>query len=104
MPGLIEGASRGRGLGHDFLRHIERCQAIVHVIDMATWEPGREPLGDLRVIEQELAGHGGLADRPRLVALNKIDVPDGRELAEMVRPEIALVSVFCKIRPFSYPE
>lgn len=89
VPGLIEGASRGRGLGHDFLRHIERCQAIVHVIDMATWEPGREPLGDLRVIEQELAGHGGLADRPRLVALNKIDVPDGRELAEMVRPELA---------------
>ena len=88
VPGLIEGASEGRGLGHDFLRHIERCQAIVHVIDTATWEPGREPLGDLRIIETELANHGGLEDRPRLIALNKIDVPDGRDLAEIVTPEL----------------
>lgn len=88
VPGLIEGASEGRGLGHDFLRHIERCQAIVHVIDCATWEPGREPLGDLRVIENELAAYGGLADRPRLVALNKIDVPDARELAQIVTPDL----------------
>jgi len=88
VPGLIEGASEGRGLGHDFLRHIERCQAIVHVIDCATWEPGREPLGDLQVIEKELANYGGLEDRPRLVALNKIDVPDARDLAEIVTPDI----------------
>ncbi|WIY83523.1 GTPase ObgE [Propionimicrobium sp. PCR01-08-3] len=88
VPGLIEGASEGRGLGHDFLRHIERCQAIVHVIDCATWEPGREPLGDLKIIEQELANHGGLEDRPRLVALNKIDVPDAREMAEIVQADI----------------
>ena len=88
VPGLIEGASEGRGLGHDFLRHIERCQAIVHVIDCATWEPGREPIGDLDVIETELANYGGLADRPRLVALNKIDIPDARDLAEMVGPEL----------------
>ncbi|MGL5406407.1 MAG: GTPase ObgE [Propionibacteriaceae bacterium] len=84
VPGLIEGASEGRGLGHDFLRHIERCQAIVHVVDMATYEPGRDPLSDLDVIENELASHGGLEDRPRIVALNKVDVPDARDLADIV--------------------
>lgn len=88
VPGLIEGASQGRGLGHDFLRHVERCAALCHVIDCATMEPGRDPLTDLDVIEGELAAHGGLEDRPRLVALNKIDVPDARDLAELVRPEL----------------
>ena len=88
VPGLIEGASEGRGLGHDFLRHIERCEAIVHVIDCATYEPGRDPLTDLDLIEAELAAHGGLDDRPRIVALNKVDVPDGLELAEMTAPDI----------------
>ncbi len=89
VPGLIEGASEGRGLGHDFLRHIERCAAIVHVIDLATMEPGRDPVGDLEVIEQELQKYGGLEDRPRLVALNKIDVPDGRDMADIVTEDIA---------------
>lgn len=84
VPGLIEGASEGRGLGHDFLRHIERCAALVHVIDMATMEPGRAPLDDLETIEAELSRYGGLEDRPRLVALNKIDVPDGRDLSDIV--------------------
>ncbi len=84
VPGLIEGASEGRGLGHDFLRHIERCAALVHVLDMATMEPGRDPASDLDVIETELARYGGLDDRPRLVALNKIDVPDGRDMADIV--------------------
>lgn len=88
VPGLIEGASEGRGLGFDFLRHIERCQAIVHVIDTATFEPGRDPISDLRAIEAELAAHGGLEDRPRIVALNKVDVPDGAEIAEMVAADI----------------
>jgi GTPase len=88
VPGLIEGASEGRGLGHEFLRHVERCAAIVHVIDTATIEPGRNPLDDLDVIEHELASYGGLGDRPRLVALNKIDVPDGREMAELVRSDL----------------
>lgn len=89
VPGLIEGASEGRGLGHDFLRHIERCAALVHVVDLATMEPGRNPVEDLDVIEQELARYGGLEDRPRLVALNKVDLPDGREMAEMVAEEVA---------------
>jgi GTPase len=88
VPGLIEGASEGRGLGHDFLRHIERCAALVHVIDTATMEPGRNPVEDLEVIENELDRYGGLEDRPRLVALNKVDVPDGREIAEMVTEEL----------------
>src|SRR5215212_1365937 len=88
VPGLIEGASEGRGLGHDFLRHIERCAALVHVVDLATMEPGRNPVEDLDVIERELARYGGLEDRPRIVALNKIDLPDGREMVELVADEI----------------
>ena len=88
VPGLIEGASLGKGLGFDFLRHIERCQAIVHVIDLGTYEPGRDPIGDLEVIEAELTAHGGLEDRVRLVALNKLDLPDAPELAEMARVEL----------------
>ncbi|WP_232676463.1 GTPase ObgE [Nocardioides sp. R-C-SC26] len=88
VPGLIEGASDGRGLGHDFLRHIERCAALVHVLDTATMEPGRNPVDDLDVIENELSRYGGLEDRPRLVALNKVDVPDGREIGEMVVEEL----------------
>jgi GTP-binding protein len=88
VPGLIEGASDGRGLGHDFLRHIERCAALVHVIDTATMEPGRNPVEDLDIIENELSRYGGLEDRPRLVALNKIDVPDGRDISEFVLEEL----------------
>jgi len=90
VPGLIEGASEGRGLGHDFLRHIERCAALVHVVDLATLEPGRNPAEDLDVIERELSRYGGLEDRPRLVALNKVDLPDGREMAEMVAADVAV--------------
>src|SRR6188472_3346903 len=84
VPGLIEGAAEGRGLGHDFLRHIERCAALVHVVDTASIEPGRNPVDDLDIIEGELARYGGLEDRPRLVALNKVDVPDGQDIADMV--------------------
>ena len=89
VPGLIEGASHGRGHGHAIRRHKQRSPAIVHVIDCATYEPGRDPLTDLDVIEAELAAHGGLEDRPRLVVLNKVDVPDAAELAEIVTPELA---------------
>ncbi|MGL5811218.1 MAG: GTPase ObgE [Nocardioides sp.] len=88
VPGLIAGAAEGRGLGHEFLRHIERCAAIVHVIDTATMEPGRNPVEDLDIIEAELRSYGGLDERPRLIALNKTDVPDGREIAEMVTDEL----------------
>src|SRR3982751_911740 len=88
VPGLIEGASEGRGLGHDFLRHVERCAALLHVIDLATLEPGRNPVEDLDVMENELAKYGGLEDRPRLVALNKVDLPDGREMVDLVAEDI----------------
>ena len=94
VPGLIEGASEGKGLGLDFLRHVERCSALLHVLDCATLEPGRDPLSDLDVILAELSayqvpeGQVPLGDRPQLVALNKVDVPEARELAELVRPEL----------------
>jgi GTP-binding protein len=88
VPGLIPGASEGKGLGLQFLRHVERCSVLVHVIDMATIEPGRDPVSDLDAIEAELSAYGGLDDRPRLVALNKVDVPDAQELAEMVTADL----------------
>ncbi|MFP5348153.1 MAG: GTPase ObgE [Actinomycetes bacterium] len=106
VPGLIPGASEGKGLGLEFLRHVERCAVLVHVLDCATLEPGRDPVSDLEVIESELdayaveldaavqgADAGGAAalplnQRPRVVALNKVDVPEARELADLVRPEL----------------
>ncbi|MFG2077490.1 GTPase ObgE [Nonomuraea maritima] len=87
VPGLIPGASQGKGLGHEFLRHVERCDMLVHVIDCATMEPGRDPITDYEVIEAELRAYGKLEDRPRMIVLNKADVPDARELAEMVAAE-----------------
>src|SRR6185312_16404363 len=94
VPGLIPGASQGKGLGLEFLRHIERCAVLVHVVDCATVAPGRDPCSDVDALERELAAYtptlgDELASRPRLVVLNKIDVPDARELAELVRPELA---------------
>lgn len=86
VPGLIPGASEGKGLGLEFLRHIERCSVLVHVLDCATLEPNRDPVTDLDVIERELEAYGGLADRPRMVVLNKVDVPEAMELAELVKP------------------
>ncbi|MEJ3749666.1 GTPase ObgE [Actinomycetes bacterium KLBMP 9797] len=88
VPGLIPGAAKGKGLGLEFLRHIERCAVLVHVVDAATMDPGRDPLSDIDAIEAELSEYGGLTDRPRLVVLNKIDVPDARDLAEIVRPDL----------------
>ncbi|PRX96357.1 GTPase ObgE [Allonocardiopsis opalescens] len=94
VPGLIPGASEGRGLGLDFLRHIERCSTLVHVLDCATYESGRDPVSDFEALEAELSAYSAaqgldLADRPRIVVLNKVDVPEGRELAEMVEPMLA---------------
>lgn len=94
VPGLIEGASEGKGLGLEFLRHVERCSALLHVIDCATLEPGRDPISDLDVILGELGaypvpeGQVPLLERPQIVALNKVDVPEARELAEFVRPDL----------------
>ena len=92
VPGLIPGAAAGKGLGLDFLRHVERCAVLLHVLDCATLDPGRDPLSDLDALESELGQYQGtfgeLLAKPRLVALNKVDVPEARELAEMVRPEL----------------
>ena len=92
VPGLIPGASQGKGLGLEFLRHVERCSVLAHVIDCATLEPGRDPLTDLEVIESELAAYQGtyadLLSRPRVVVLNKVDVPEAKDLADMVRPQL----------------
>jgi len=92
VPGLIPGASQGKGLGLDFLRHIERCAVLVHVVDCATFESGRDPVSDVDALEAELARYTpalgeDLDSRPRIVVLNKTDVPDAAELAEMVRSE-----------------
>ena len=117
VPGLIPGASTGRGLGLEFLRHVERCAVIVHVLDGAALEVDRDPLHDLDVIDAELAAYdavraeataqaeaaaaqrrtSGPADpaasplrqRPRLVVINKVDVPDARDLADIVAPDLA---------------
>ena len=94
VPGLIEGASDGKGLGLEFLRHVERCTALLHVLDCATLEPGRDPLSDLDIILGELAaypvpeGQLPLLERPQYIALNKVDVPEGRELADFVRADL----------------
>ncbi|MEU3975051.1 GTPase ObgE [Streptomyces bacillaris] len=88
VPGLIPGASQGKGLGLEFLRHVERCSVLVHVLDTATLESDRDPLSDLDTIEEELRQYGGLEDRPRIVALNKVDIPDGQDLADMIRPDL----------------
>ncbi len=97
VPGLIPGASTGRGLGLQFLRHVERCAVLVHVVDMATMEPGRDPETDIAALEHELAEYsrdaaGGdqldLVGRLRIAVLNKIDVPDGRELVDLVRASL----------------
>ncbi|MEP6597959.1 MAG: GTPase ObgE [Actinomycetota bacterium] len=92
VPGLIPGAAQGKGLGLDFLRHIERCAVLLHILDCATLEPGRDPISDLDAIESELGQYesalGDLLRRPRLIALNKIDIPEAAELAALVRPEL----------------
>ncbi len=88
VPGLIPGASEGKGLGLEFLRHVERCAALVHVLDCGTLESDRDPIKDFEIIERELKNYSAdLSDRPRIIALNKIDLPDGQAIADMVEPQ-----------------
>lgn len=98
VPGLIPGASQGKGLGLDFLRHIERTAVLVHVVDTASLDPGRDPQSDIEALEHELAqyqsaldedtGLGDLMARPRIIVLNKADVPEAEELAEFVKADL----------------
>lgn len=79
IPGLIEGASEGVGLGHEFLRHIERTKMMIHMVDAASTE-GRDPINDIKIINQELANYSeDLAKRPQVIAANKTDVFYGTE-------------------------
>jgi GTP-binding protein len=95
VPGLIPGASEGKGLGHEFLRHIQRTKVIVHVIDCLTYEPGRDPISDFDTIVEELARYDELhndsgspiLERPKLVLLNKIDDRAASDLAELAAAE-----------------
>src|SRR5215217_549243 len=97
VPGLIPGASTGKGLGLQFLRHVERCAVLVHVVDMATMESGRDPETDIEALEHELAMYSGaaaggdeldLVSRLRVAVLNKINVHDARELVDLVRSSL----------------
>ncbi|ASN05112.1 GTPase ObgE [Virgibacillus necropolis] len=88
LPGLIEGASEGVGLGHQFLRHVERTRLIVHVIDMAGTE-GRDPYDDFVKINQELKEYDvKLSDRPQIIAANKMDMPNAEENLELFKEKI----------------
>lgn len=97
VPGLIPGAAQGKGLGLEFLRHIERTEVIAHVIDCATFEPDRDPISDYHALENELGQYAEsldlplgaipIAERPRVIILNKCDIPQARELAEFVKPQ-----------------
>src|SRR5690606_27433325 len=90
MPGLIEGASAGVGLGHEFLRHIERTRVLVHVLDMTA----EDPLANYRLINQELAEFGhGLAEKPQILAMNKMDDEDAAAHVELLEDDLAALDV-----------
>ena len=81
IPGLIAGAAQGAGLGHDFLRHIERTRLLIHLVDVGA----EDPVGDLRVVEKELAAYGhGLVERPRLLVLNKQELMSDDKGPELI--------------------
>ncbi|KAA9000416.1 GTPase ObgE [Paenibacillus spiritus] len=101
LPGLIEGASEGVGLGHEFLRHVERTRIIIHVIDMAGSE-GRDPFEDWVKINEELKQYNaGLADRPQVVAANKMDMPEAQEHLESFRRQLGDIRPDIEIMPIS---
>ena len=88
IPGIIEGASEGAGLGHDFLRHIDRCRLLIHVVDVSGCE-GRDPVEDFETINRELAEYSPqLAGRPMIVAANKIDIAPDRTLVDKLKAHV----------------
>ncbi|WP_442603488.1 GTPase ObgE [Paenibacillus sp. KN14-4R] len=89
LPGLIEGASEGVGLGHDFLRHVERTRAIIHVIDMSASE-GRDPYQDWLTINEEMKQYNAkLEERPQLIVANKMDIPESEEQLAIFKQKLA---------------
>jgi GTP-binding protein len=79
IPGLIEGAHAGAGLGHQFLRHVERCRVLVHLVEGASGDPARSPAKDFAAINRELKLHSkALAEKPQVVAVTKVDLPESR--------------------------
>ncbi|MBE0341343.1 GTPase ObgE [Paenibacillus sp. 28ISP30-2] len=101
LPGLIEGAHEGIGLGHEFLRHIERTRIIIHVVDMAGSE-GRDPFEDWTKINDELKQYNAaLAERPQIVAANKMDMPESEENLAQFKEQIASVRPDLEIMPIS---
>lgn len=101
LPGLIEGAHEGVGLGHEFLRHVERTRLIVHVVDMAGSE-GRDPFDDWQKINDELRLYNAdLEKRPQIVAANKMDMPEAEANLEKFRAEVAKVRGDLEIMPIS---
>jgi GTP-binding protein len=90
IPGLIDGAHAGAGLGHQFLRHVERCRVLVHLVEGANPEPGRTPAADFRAINAELALYSPeLAKKPQIVAVTKVDVPEARAAGEKFAKALA---------------
>jgi GTP-binding protein len=90
IPGLIEGASEGHGLGHQFLRHVERCRVLIHVVDLSAEGEGRAPLQDWQIINRELVRYSKvLAEKPQVVAANKIDLPDAQAKLGKFREALA---------------
>ena len=88
VPGLIEGASEGKGLGHQFLRHIERTALILHLVDLTGGYEDRDPVQDYRAINAELSAYAAeLAERPQIVVANKCDMPDTDVAIEVLREE-----------------
>lgn len=89
IPGLIEGAAEGIGLGHEFLRHVERTRLLAHVIDGSGGLEGRDPLHDFRTIVNEIESYSDeLARKPRVVVINKLDLPEAQDNAEILRMEL----------------
>ena len=118
IPGIIEGASEGAGLGHDFLRHIDRCRLLVHVVDVSGSE-GRDPVADFDAINTELEQYSpDLAKRPQIVAANKVDIMTDPENLERLRAHVeatgsprgkeildnfsAFLPKFKKVLPYDY--
>ena len=88
IPGLVEGASKGVGLGHAFLRHVERTRMLLHVLDISGCE-GRDPLEDYDAIERELENYGDLKNRPKIVVANKMDLPGAQENLERLQEKLS---------------